>query len=117
MLVRHGLPVDSFESFVLCEGSQVYLRSTAYIRIAKRLRFPWKLAAAIWIVPRPLRDRLYDLIARHRYRWFGRREHCMVLASGRSVRLLSREGTGTSAPANNSLEGSRDGTNGIRKGC
>ncbi len=108
LLASHSLPTNSFESFVLCEESQMYLRSTAYIRIARRLPFPWKLAAAIWIVPRPLRDRLYDLIARHRYRWFGRRDHCMIVEADRAVRLLNREaGSGALAPGN-SLERSRD---------
>jgi predicted DCC family thiol-disulfide oxidoreductase YuxK len=50
----------------------------AVLRIARRLPFPWPLAYALIVVPRPVRDWFYDLIARHRYRWFGKRDHCML---------------------------------------
>jgi len=48
------------------------------IRMARRLRFPWLLAGALIVIPRPIRDWAYDRLARRRYRWFGRRESCMV---------------------------------------
>jgi predicted DCC family thiol-disulfide oxidoreductase YuxK len=63
---------------VLVEEGRVFMRSTAALRIARRLTFPWPLAVAVLAVPRPLRDWMYDLVARHRYRWFGKRDHCMV---------------------------------------
>src|SRR6187200_628624 len=91
VLAWHGLPADSYSSFVLSEGSRLYLRSAAVVRIARRLGFPWNLAAALWIVPRPIRDWAYDLIARNRYRLFGRRDECVVLQPGEGVRLLSSE--------------------------
>lgn len=46
--------------------------------MAGYLRWPWPLLKTFWIVPRPLRDWLYDRIARNRYRLFGRREACLV---------------------------------------
>jgi predicted DCC family thiol-disulfide oxidoreductase YuxK len=66
------------DSMVLIEHRRMYTRSTAALRIARRLRFPWPLLYAFIVVPRPLRDILYDFIARHRYRWFGKRDTCMV---------------------------------------
>jgi predicted DCC family thiol-disulfide oxidoreductase YuxK len=88
------LPLDTYASFVLSEGPRLYLKSAALVRIARRLGFPWNLAAALWIVPFPIRDWFYDLIARNRYRLFGKREQCVVLQSD-DVRFLS----GRSRPA------------------
>ena len=66
------------DSVALIEGCTVYTRSSAALRVARRLRFPWPLIYGLIMVPRPLRDAVYDWIARHRYRWFGKREVCMV---------------------------------------
>jgi predicted DCC family thiol-disulfide oxidoreductase YuxK len=66
------------ESVALIDQGRVYTRSTAALRIARRLRFPWPLTYALIVAPRPLRDLIYDAIARHRYRWFGKRDACMV---------------------------------------
>jgi predicted DCC family thiol-disulfide oxidoreductase YuxK len=65
------------DSIVLSEAGKRYTKSTAALRIARRLRFPWPLLYAFMAVPRPLRDLLYEWVARHRYRWFGKRATCM----------------------------------------
>jgi predicted DCC family thiol-disulfide oxidoreductase YuxK len=69
-------PADPPTSIVLIEGDRAYTRSTAALRIARRLRFPWTLLGAGLLVPRPIRDAVYDWIARRRYRWFGRSDAC-----------------------------------------
>ncbi|MFO1489463.1 MAG: DCC1-like thiol-disulfide oxidoreductase family protein [Kiritimatiellia bacterium] len=61
---------------MLIEDGRAFLESTAALRIARGLRFPWPLLSVLLIVPRVLRDPVYRWIARHRYRWFGRREEC-----------------------------------------
>jgi predicted DCC family thiol-disulfide oxidoreductase YuxK len=66
------------ESIVLVEAGRTYTKSAAALRIALGLRFPWPLLYAFLLVPRPLRDAVYDWVARHRYGWFGKREVCMV---------------------------------------
>jgi len=77
------------DSVALIEQGQLYTRSTAALRIARRLRFPWPLIFALVIVPRPLRDRVYDWIARHRYRWFGKRDACMLPTPELRTRFLA----------------------------
>ena len=77
------------DSFVLLEHGRLYVRSTAALRVARRLRFPWPLLYIFIAVPRPLRDVLYDFIARHRYRWFGSREACMVPTPELRARFLA----------------------------
>jgi predicted DCC family thiol-disulfide oxidoreductase YuxK len=78
LLGATGLPVDAPETLVLLEGGRVFVRSTAALRIARRLSGFWPLAYAAIVIPRPIRDAVYRLIARHRYRLFGRRETCMI---------------------------------------
>jgi len=78
MLTECGVQGPLPDSVALVEGGKVYTRSSAAVRIARRLRFPWWGLYALVVVPRPLRDALYDYVARHRYRWFGKREACMM---------------------------------------
>lgn len=65
-------------SIVLVEGSKVYRRSAAALRIARHLGGAWPLLYAMILVPSFIRDAAYDVVARHRYRWFGKRDACMV---------------------------------------
>ncbi len=88
VLDLHDTPVPLPDSIVLVEDGRVFTRSTAALRIARRLAFPWPLASALFLVPRPLRDWIYDLVARHRYRWFGKRDHCMVPAPALRSRFI-----------------------------
>jgi predicted DCC family thiol-disulfide oxidoreductase YuxK len=76
------------ETVVLLEDGRVFTRSTAALRIVRRLSFPWPLAYGFILIPRPLRDAIYDSIARRRYRWFGRREQCMMPTPGLQRRFL-----------------------------
>jgi predicted DCC family thiol-disulfide oxidoreductase YuxK len=66
------------ETIVLLEKGKIYSKSSAVLRIAWGLRFPWPLLYAFIVVPRPLRDLVYDWVARHRYRWFGKQETCLL---------------------------------------
>lgn len=76
------------DSLVLIDDGAVFMRSAAALRIARRLTFPWPLAYGLIAIPRAVRDRTYDVIARRRYRWFGRRETCMVPGPGVQDRFL-----------------------------
>jgi predicted DCC family thiol-disulfide oxidoreductase YuxK len=76
------------DSLVLVENGRLFTRSTAALRVARGLRFPWPLAYLFVAVPRPVRDWLYDAVARNRYRWFGRRDVCMVPTPELRARFL-----------------------------
>ena len=78
LLREAGVSAPFPDSIVLIEDGAVNFRSDAPLRIARRLTFPWPLAYALVLVPRVIRDRVYDIIAARRYRWFGRRDRCMV---------------------------------------
>jgi len=69
---------DTLETVVLEEPKRFRIRSDAAIAILTGLGGIWRLAAALRIIPRPLRDALYDYVARHRFRRYGRRDACRV---------------------------------------
>ena len=75
---EHGLDPIAVDTMLLIEDGRVYLRSTAALRIVRDLSFPYPLLYAFIIVPPPIRDFFYDWFARHRYRWFGKKDACMV---------------------------------------
>lgn len=78
-LYRHfGLNPNDYETMILLAEGVATFKSQAAIRIAQGLGLPWSLAAIFRIVPLGLRDRLYMLVARNRFRWFGRRETCYL---------------------------------------
>lgn len=88
LLERHGMPVDDPASIVLVEQGRCYTKSDAALRIARALRWPWKLLGGLTIVPRFVRDGVYDIVARNRYRWFGRREVCSLPDPALAERFL-----------------------------
>lgn len=88
-LLRHaGLPTGEISTVVLFENSQPYLRSEAGLRIARRLPGLWPLLYGLIVIPRPLRNRVYDWIARNRYRWFGKQESCLMPAPEWKARFI-----------------------------
>ena len=73
-----GYSRDSLESMLLIEADRLSSESTAVLRIAARLSWPWPLLAVFWLIPRPVRDWGYRIVARNRTRWFGRRQQCRI---------------------------------------
>ncbi|MRN51786.1 thiol-disulfide oxidoreductase DCC family protein [Paenibacillus monticola] len=78
LLDAGGLKSGQLSTVVLLEKGVYYTESAAVLRIARRLRFPYPAAYVFILVPRPLRNALYRLVARNRYRWFGRDEQCLL---------------------------------------
>jgi predicted DCC family thiol-disulfide oxidoreductase YuxK len=80
---------ESLDSVLLLEGDTLYARSDAALRIARRLSGAWPVLYVLILVPRFLRDAIYDFIARRRYRWFGRTEACRVPTPALRARFLA----------------------------
>jgi len=96
-----GSPLEAkLDSIVLLEDGAVFTQSTAALRIARRLRGAWPLLYAFIILPRFLRDPIYDWIARNRYRWFGRRESCMIPDPALKDRFFEASPRGGENPPN-----------------
>jgi predicted DCC family thiol-disulfide oxidoreductase YuxK len=69
---------SSGDSVILQIKGRRYERSSAVLRIAVRLRFPWPLLGFFFIVPTFIRDIVYNLVARNRRQWFGRHSACKI---------------------------------------
>ncbi len=78
LLSQHQVSRESVRSIILIEGGQIYLRSTATLRIARKLTWPWSMAAAFLYVPRPLRDAVYRVVAAIRHRIAGKSNACEI---------------------------------------
>ena len=89
LLQAHGLPAEGLGSLVLIEAGDVHVRSTASLRIARRLSGPWPIAYAFVVVPAPLRDGVYGVVSRNRKRWMGESQSCAVPSPERRARYLS----------------------------
>jgi predicted DCC family thiol-disulfide oxidoreductase YuxK len=76
-LYRHfGLNPTDYETNILLEDGRVWLKSEGSLRVFERLGLPWSLMSAGRVLPRFVRDRLYEIVARNRLRWFGVRQTC-----------------------------------------
>jgi len=89
LLQAYGVPRTEFDSALLIENGQVSFRSTCALRMLRYLLFPWPLLYGLIIIPRPMRDALYDIVARKRFDWFGRMDACPIPPPEVRERFLS----------------------------
>ncbi|MBP1841174.1 thiol-disulfide oxidoreductase DCC family protein [Formosa algae] len=68
---------------------RLYTKSTAALRIAAQLQFPINLLSVFLIIPKFIRDYVYDFIAKNRYRWYGKKEACMIPTKALKVKFLT----------------------------
>lgn len=78
LLPENLLIKQSPDSIVYLDHEKIFYRSSAILRIMKQLGKGWGILYVFILVPRIIRDPIYDLIARNRYKWFGKREHCSL---------------------------------------
>lgn len=76
-LKKYGLPENDHDSFILIDDNGYYTKSTAALKVAKRLQSIVKIFYLLIIVPKPLRDSVYTFIAKNRYKWFGKKTKCL----------------------------------------
>ena len=90
LYIHYGLDPDNYTTNILLSDGVPWFKSEASICMAEGLGPPWSLvAAACRILPRPIRDRLYGLLARNRLRLFGRRETCFMSDRSYEDRFLA----------------------------
>lgn len=78
LLKRYQIDWKKNDSFVVVENDKAYMKSNAALRLYGKLPWYWKWTQVFWIVPKFIRDWVYSVIAANRYRWFGKKEQCMV---------------------------------------
>src|SRR5690606_13064426 len=88
LLKENDLPTDDFDSFVYLRDQKIQRKSTGALYVRKDLGGVWSLLFAFIIIPAPIRDFLYGLIAKNRYSVFGRREACMLPTPDLQKRFL-----------------------------
>lgn len=74
--LQHNIP--TYSSIVFVADEKIYIKSTAVLKICGQLSGGWKMARILLIIPRFIRDGVYNFIARNRYRWFGKKAECMI---------------------------------------
>jgi predicted DCC family thiol-disulfide oxidoreductase YuxK len=75
---KHGMDPSDLQTFVFVSGGKIWLRSGAAIAVVSRFGAAWRVFAIFWLVPRFVRDAVYSVLARNRYRWFGKKDACMI---------------------------------------
>ena len=80
IIEKHHIDISTIDSILLYSHQKpgLKIKSSAALSIASKLSFPFSLMAIFFIVPSVIRDWVYDYIAKHRYRWFGKKTACMV---------------------------------------
>ena len=78
LLRQYNISLTSLSSVVFIDNGKAYTQSSAALRICKYLNGGWKLFFGLMIIPKFIRDAFYNIIARYRYKWFGKKETCMV---------------------------------------
>jgi len=89
LLKQYGLPENELNSFVLISDNKAYTRSSAALTVAKQLTGITKLLYGFIIVPPFIRNAVYDLIAKNRYKWFGKKDSCMIPTAELKSRFLN----------------------------
>ncbi|TRZ66373.1 thiol-disulfide oxidoreductase DCC family protein [bacterium] len=78
ILKENNLPLNNFSTFLLLQKGKLYDKSTAALKVTRNLNGLWKLLFVFIIVPPFIRNFFYNLIARNRYKWFGKRDSCRI---------------------------------------
>ncbi len=89
LLKQYKLPSENFNSFLLLQDDKVFSKSTAALKVASQLKSAWKLLYIFIIVPKFVRDAVYSYIATNRYKWFGKKDDCMIPTPELQARFLS----------------------------
>ncbi|MER8902023.1 DCC1-like thiol-disulfide oxidoreductase family protein [Mesorhizobium sp. M0772] len=84
---RYGLRTDSYETNLVLVGGAPFIRLDSFAVMAE-LGWPWRAAKALLLIPRPLRDWLYERIAKNRYAMFGRKDSCEILSAAIRTRVI-----------------------------
>lgn len=88
LLRKLGIDPNDPNTFVLIKHGEVYLKSNAALEISKNLNAGWPMIAYFRLIPTIIRDSIYGLFARNRYRIMGKRDHCMVPSADFKARFI-----------------------------
>ncbi len=78
LLEKHDMPSEDMKSFIFIEKGKLYSLSTAALKVCRYLNGAWSLLYGFMIIPSFIRDAIYKWIAKNRYKWFGKKDECMI---------------------------------------
>ena len=87
-LASFGMNPENLGTVIYMRDGKLYKKSDAALLISKDLGFPFYLAITFWIIPKFIRDRVYNYIAQNRYTWFGKRNSCRIPTQEESAKFL-----------------------------
>jgi len=91
LLKRESVDLNNMRTIILLNNGKVFYRSNAILEILRQLAAPWPVFYAFKLMPRFIRDGLYNLVSKHRYSWFGKRDTCRIPSAGERARFLEEE--------------------------
>lgn len=91
LLITAPKKIQQSDSIIYYKKGSFYYKSSAALLIALELKFPYPLFIFFWIVPYFIRDFFYEIIAKYRYQWFGKKEACMVPSPQLKSKFISDE--------------------------
>lgn len=89
ILKNAGKSFQQSDTLLFLEDNNLYSYSTAALKITAHLAYPWRMLGIFIIIPASLRDSIYRIIAKNRYKWFGRKSYCMTDGDGIQSRFLN----------------------------
>jgi predicted DCC family thiol-disulfide oxidoreductase YuxK len=91
ILSKHQVKADYLDSLVLLENGEIFYKSTAALKIARKLSGVWPAFYPLIFLPTWLRDPAYDFIGKNRYSWFGKKNTCRIASPAEKAKFLSKE--------------------------
>ena len=88
LLKQYQLPLENFNSFILLQDDKAYNKSTGALKVARQIKGAWSWLYIFMIIPKFIRDAVYDWIAQNRYKWFGKKDACMIPTPKLRARFL-----------------------------
>lgn len=91
ILHHFGFPTDTYSTMIYVAGDQCYQQSDAFFEVIDKLGYPWRMVLVFRLIPKRLRNWLYDRIALNRYRLFGKYDYCVLATADHDARYLQSE--------------------------
>lgn len=88
LLAEYGLPAQEMTTFIFIYNGKAYTKSTAALKVCRYLNGLWPLLYSFIIIPKFIRDGIYNWIAKNRYKWFGIKQECMIPTANVKNRFL-----------------------------
>lgn len=89
LLAKYNYPTTELNSIILVENNKAYDKSTGALRVVKKFKGLWPLFYGLIVIPKFLRDGIYNWVAKNRYKWFGKKDECMIPTPELRARFLS----------------------------